>query len=706
MSQCRNVESEKVVPSRNSYLIFIRLIRIIVKNEISPQISGKGIPLMTTLKTGTMRLPGTRLGSPTPLPAMFAEKPLTLATRLNEDDGLFIGYGNTRTALPHSMQNEYGNELVELEVDTVTLENACLKAVFLPGYGGRMWSLFDKAAGRPLVHENPILKIQNFAVRNAWMAGGVEWNFGQRGHDVYTCSPVFAARLQADDGTPVLRLYEFNRLRAVFYQLDFYLPEDSSFLYVRVRLMNDRDETTPFYYWSNIACRETAPMRIVTPAATNFANTYVGENQHALTNQPLPESGLGFDVTYPTRHPIPRDHFFNIAPADRRFEAAIYEDGYGLIHTSTDRLRGRKLFVWGQSVGGHHWQRRLTAPDAPDYLEIQGGIAQTQMECLPLPPNTAWEWLEAYGALQADPDRIFGEWSTAGREVGKKLAAKLPRRQLDALLAATRDTIARKPAHEILFRGSGWGALEHAVMRKPETLRLSRHLDFGPLGERQAPWAEFHRTGRLPQIPVAAGNYQVQSEWRNKLAAAVRDAEAANPAAWLHYGIGCYEAGDYERAETAFRRALELEETPQAHYALANVARITRRPELAILHFGKALAGLPDDGTLAREALRAMAENQAFDMLAATYEGLPEAIRALPMCRLHYAAALTARNEPAAAMAILMENGGLEVPDIREGEVSLSDLYLRIQHVRAKQENRQPTPEELTIPASLDFRMS
>ena len=42
---------------------------------------------------------------------------------------------------------------------------------------------------------NPVFQPGNLAIRNAWFSGGVEWNMGIRGHSVYTCSPVFAARV-------------------------------------------------------------------------------------------------------------------------------------------------------------------------------------------------------------------------------------------------------------------------------------------------------------------------------------------------------------------------------------------------------------------------------------------------------------------------------------------------------------------------------
>ncbi|NLL69765.1 MAG: hypothetical protein GX238_01390 [Epulopiscium sp.] len=62
----------------------------------------------------------------------------------------------------------------------------------------------------------------NLAFRNAWFSGGIEWNCGVVGHHPYTCSPLFIATLTGDEGTPVLRMYEFERIRCATYQIDFF----------------------------------------------------------------------------------------------------------------------------------------------------------------------------------------------------------------------------------------------------------------------------------------------------------------------------------------------------------------------------------------------------------------------------------------------------------------------------------------------------
>ena len=52
-----------------------------------------------------------------------------------------------------------------------------------------------------------------------------------------------------------------------------------------------------------------------------------------------------------------------------------------------------------------------------------------------------------------------------------------------------------------------------------------------------------------------------------------------------------------------------------------------------------------------------------------------------------------------------MTECGLEVPQLREGEGSLSTLYVKIRQEKARRENRKIDPAEIEIPDKLDFRM-
>src|SRR2546423_5313162 len=152
------------------------------------------------------------------------------------------------------MQDGYNRNRRVRPLPSLVLENEHLRATLLPEAGGRMASLYHKTAGRELLHRNPVFQPANLALRNAWLSGGVEWNpGGPPGHHYLTCSPIFAAGVEDAEGYPIVRIYEWDRVGAYPWQIDFHLPPDSPFLYAHVRLTNPHDHEIPMYWWTNIA---------------------------------------------------------------------------------------------------------------------------------------------------------------------------------------------------------------------------------------------------------------------------------------------------------------------------------------------------------------------------------------------------------------------------------------------------------------------
>ena len=383
--------------------------------------------MMTEFYQEDYRIRSVRIGEQSSLPGLEGLANVQQNTKavLDEDDEIFLGYGFRSNVFPYRPQDVYTREQTERCYRSIVLENEFLRARFLPELGGRLISLTDKASGRDLLYQNKTLYAGNLAMRNSWFSGGVEWNASIIGHNPFTCSPLFAARTQLADGTPVLRMYEYERLRGVSFQMDFFLPDGSRVLFARMRLVNENAQTVPTYWWSNIAVPEWRGGRVVVPADA----AYVARDG-VIFKDSVPVDRGGDDVTYPVNNPKAVDHFWKIAPERRKYIAHLNADGWGLVQASTHRQRGRKLFVWGQTRGSARWQEFLSGNPHDRYIEIQAGLAQTQYECLPMPPHTAWEWLEAYGAMNAGPAQIHGAWHGAQAAV-ENLLLSISQKQLE-----------------------------------------------------------------------------------------------------------------------------------------------------------------------------------------------------------------------------------------------------------------------------------
>ncbi|NLE68195.1 MAG: DUF5107 domain-containing protein [Lentisphaerae bacterium] len=669
---------------------------------------------MTELRIEDLALPAADLGPENPFPSLAGAGDLHASVQCDPEipaaDRAYIGFGNAPGCLPYRVQDGYTRRLKPGHLQAAVLENEVLRAAFLLEYGGRLYSLLHKPTGRELLEVNPVFQPANLAIRNAWFSGGVEWNIGLVGHCPFTCSPLFAARVEGPGGTPALRLYEWERIRGVPFQIDAYLPDGSPVLFVRVRISNPNPVEVPMYWWSNMAVPETPDTRVLVPAEHAYQMGYGGK----LLRVPVPEWN-GTDLSYSTRLDHAMDFFFRIPDSERPWISALDSRGGGLVQTSTDLLKGRKLFVWGQAQGGGRWQEFLSRPGHA-YLEIQAGLARTQYEHLPMPAGAEWSWLEAYGLMQADPEAVHGrDWPAAVQCVQRRLEALIPRQSLEREFRRGAE-MAESAPQEILRRASGWGALER-IRRKAmgERPLCSGALVFddSTLGPEQEPWLNLLRTGRLPPGDAAAGtgSFMVQREWRDMLERSPRPAGGQDWLAPLHLGIMRAYAGEMVAAREAFQESLAARRTAWALRNLAVLERKAKRLDSAGDLMEEALRLRPDLLPLALECGAMLLEAGRHEKWMEMLSLLPASARECGrIVMLEGRAALLAGRLDRVAQ--ILEQAPT-VDDMREGEVSLSDLWFGLHEQRVSRAERRPVDAELKArvrrdcppPRFIDFRM-
>ena len=618
---------------------------------------------MTVLEVRSIVVSMPRQGPLNPLPPM---RPLgdlhdeIDCAGLDEEMTRNIRYGNVSSVLPYLLQDDYSRELVPRETSVAVLENSYLRAVVLLELGGRLWSLEDKVGGRELLYNNDRIQLANLGLRNAWFPGGVEWNLGTTGHTALTCSPVHAVSLELPDGAPGLRIYEWERMRDLVYQVDFRLGPRSRHLGVDVTVTNPNAHPVPAYWWSNIAVASSAGARVVTPSRSAFEFTYA----RRLQRVPVPGSG-GLDLSYPDAAPRTADHFFELEPGKLPWIAAVDAAGAGLLQVSSGRLRGRKLFTWGTTPGGRRWQEFLTGSTA-SYFEIQAGLTRTQLEHVPLGPGESWSWSEVYGPVSVPAEAVHGDWLDAIECMESAVAEAGVHAMLDERPGAEHDQQGA-PLHT----GSGWGALEslrREVMGEEPSPVIDRLFPRSSLGEDQEPWVALLETGALP--PGAPRSYVVAKPWSDLLEGAAEEA-----AAMVHRGVVRWHAGHREAAVEAWEAAYALE--PGSGLVLRNLAAasgLMGAPERSADQYLRALDLAPDVAQLRLEAIEALIGANRFPEAVALAQAAPESSFA-GRFRFLEARAAVLHGEIRLAESILER--GLEVADLREGEDSLSELWRR-----------------------------
>ena len=669
---------------------------------------------MSKCYTAAYSIPAATLGPENPLPDIknisYIHASMEATPAVPKRLTRWLEKGMVDTMLPYTQQDFYDRNRVMRQFKAVILENDHLKAVFIPELGGRLWSLIDKDTDRELLYRNPVFQPGNLALRNAWFSGGVEFNVSIRGHHPMTCADMFAQHIQLADGTPGVRFFEYERIRGTAYGFDAWIPEGSKVLLIRPRIENTTDHDVWTYWWSNIAVPYTDGMRVIVPAEKTFIN-YSDENHYYLDFSDVPVS-RGVDISYPKNVKISQDFFFYIPDAKPKWVAAVDENGTGMMQCSSMELKGRKLFVWGDSHGGDNWKNFLSDGTNEGYVEIQAGLARTQLEHIPLPAGKTFSWVEAYGPIQGDPEAMMGDWSQAQATIAGAIE-DLMDPSWPASLQKYKRLSAR--AGEMIHGGSGWGCLEQARRIADQENNLSRVYQFPELSlsAQQLPWLELLEQGTLsPVDPMTVpSGYLVDAGWRVRLEKAMENPVNQTWFSWMHLGLMRYVAGDLSGTLQAFETSLAITESP---WVLRNLAMIWRNEfqdhNKAMSYMLRAVGLKYDCRWLWLDLATTCLKAQQYDTWIGIYQTIPVEIRQEGRLKLYTAIALTQLGRLEEACGYL--NPDLVVPDIKEDENLITqawfDLYGAI--ISRRTGIQDPAELQALVEAEyplgeLDFRM-
>ena len=633
---------------------------------------------MSELRFETIQFPSAELFDANPFIPMNSgdvHQNVRVDDSIPKEDCEFVGKGFKKNCLPYLLQDRYSREIKDRDFRIAILENEFTKATFSLDYGGRLLSLYSKTHDKELLSVNPVWQPANLAIRNAWYSGGVEWNIGLIGHSPHTCSKLFTARVNGPDGMPVLRMYEYERIRQVPYQLDFYLKDDSPFLFVKVKIINPHDDDIFMYWWSNIAVDEGDDVRVLVPANHCYRFGYEGVMMRIETPVDL---NTKVDYSYTTKVDRAMDYFFRLPNEERRWITSLGADGKGLIQTSTDLLKGRKLFVWGKSIGGNNWQKFLSNGQR-EYLEIQAGLGLTQTEHIRMPPGE-WSWLEAYGLLDADSEMVHGsDWQTATGHVTDTLQQALPREELDNEHERAK-AIANLEIAEVIQDGSGWGALEVTYRNKHNDKNMcqaSMQFTNASLGPDQQAWLDLleHNTythaGTTPAAPIT------EARWMSLLENAEKNYEG-----WYQLGVMYYAEERYDDATAAWEQSIALQRNPFALRCLAVQEKLGGNFSQALSYYKEANE-LHSDVALVCEYAKTALQNKDYQLALEITENTDFNAGRVT---LHRGQALLGLNEFDQVKALFSDEYDHIITDLREGESGFDKLWLDLHQQQIMQE--------------------
>lgn len=541
--------------------------------------------MKVTLSTLSIR--GSRVDGENPLPQLCDRErdhklPLVEGDCWPLDKQAYYGNDNGYKLLPYRLKDRYERRITRREYRCVVLENENLKAVILPDFGGKLYSLTDKRTGRDLIFKSSVLRFVNFSAVDAWTAGGVEWNLGYHQHTYFSSATVFVSRLHDDKGNEFVRIYEYERMRGLYFQLDFHLPKGTSALFTHGRVVNDTGKDVFFDWWSDMGINETPGMRILSGAD----DVVYFQAESKRTNSGLPYSfgycpqetmceRMGFDVTYPEYFKYATEYFLQ-GPEKLRapWIAAVYPDGFIFFNRSTDRMKNKKMYTWGTQTSGLNWRDYLIEPGAGNHLEIQSGMATTQTHTLLFKTGETWRWTEAFSCATAeDMQRALDpSIANANSYIYTVIDAKLTEDEIYNRNAGFKALETREP-DEILVQGTGFGTLER-LRRETEGRSCPKGMLFPitALTEKELPWLRLLQTGSLEEVSqdtVPCSWMGNDDNWFKLLSKSLNTENGYNHTALTHMGVMMYERYDFDGAIEMWEKSIELQPTAIAFRNLA-----------------------------------------------------------------------------------------------------------------------------------------
>ena len=312
---------------------------------------------------------------------------LELPTYLRGPDNPFpfFTWSNWRYHYPYSAQTDLSNDQQVMQHRAVVLENRYVRVTVLPDLGGKIFSLFDKVAGKDCFMVPPGIKYQNISLRGAWIAGGIELNYGTAHHTVHTVNPITWCTTRDEDGGGSVWVGSVTRPVESRYACRIRLRPERSAMDLEIHSMGPLMLPGMMYWWTNTAVEVGQDSRFF----------YFGRYAEGRHSWPVFD---GLDYSHYRNRLSGGDMFLMESQRDYM---AFYDDGrrHGVANIA-DRYAapGQKYFTWGNDTIGRYWDKLLSDSEQT-YCEIQRGRLPSQGITEPIPPQSDDAWTETWMPL-------------------------------------------------------------------------------------------------------------------------------------------------------------------------------------------------------------------------------------------------------------------------------------------------------------------
>jgi tetratricopeptide (TPR) repeat protein len=266
------------------------------------------------------------------------------------------------------------------------LQNEYLHCMVMPDLGGHLYRCIDLTNGHDVFHPMVSVKKRDIGLRGAWVTTGIELNF-PFGHSWVSVSPVDFSWNKSEDGSASVWVGNTDRVEGMRWLVEFVLHPHSRVLEQRVTLYNRDDARHRFYWWANAAVtQEDEHTTFVYPMNLTSAE---GDRSRVDT-WPVTHDGQHLAQVGGYQH---ASGLFALNSREPFFAAYNPKSRTGVVHyADVQDVPGKKLWTWGKDQD--EWARRELSDNGTNYVEIQAGVFQNQMDFGFLEPQQQKSFVE------------------------------------------------------------------------------------------------------------------------------------------------------------------------------------------------------------------------------------------------------------------------------------------------------------------------
>ena len=302
--------------------------------------------------------------------------------------------GAERHYYPLKMNDQYTNERIVKDWQTLVLENEYIELGITPEIGGKLYYATDKTNNYHFIYKNTVVRPSNIGMTGAWVSGGIEWCVLHH-HRASTFLPLDYTTVENPDGSKTIWIAEYEPRHGMRWTIGITMFPGKSYFKAEGRIHNSSPYTHSFLNWANVAVHVNDDYQTIFPPSAQIVTYHSKTN---FTQWPVANSrysGATFDN-------IDISWWKNVRNSNSFFVHDLQEDfmgGYdhgkntGTIHVGNHNIvKGAKLWVWGSGPSGQATEGRLTENDGP-YAEIMvGSFSDNQPDYSWIKPYEVKQW--------------------------------------------------------------------------------------------------------------------------------------------------------------------------------------------------------------------------------------------------------------------------------------------------------------------------